>query len=50
MISFLKINDLGDGNEDEKRHAACMGEEGKCTCIKGVNLKERNDYEEQCWH
>jgi len=50
MISFLKINDLGDENEDKKRHAACKGEEGKCTHIYGVNFKERNDYEEQCWH
>jgi len=25
MISFLEINDLGDENEDEERHAACMG-------------------------
>jgi hypothetical protein len=33
MISFLKINDLGNENEDEKRHAACVGEEGKCTHI-----------------
>jgi hypothetical protein len=32
MISF-KINDLGDENEDEKKHTACMGEEGKCTHI-----------------
>jgi hypothetical protein len=33
MISILKINDLADENEDEKRHAACTREEGKRTHI-----------------
>jgi hypothetical protein len=35
MISFLKINYLGDENEDEKRHAAYMGKKGNAHTFRG---------------